>query len=176
MNKELIKKARKGDKQAFSLIFNEDYRKELYILAKSKLGNDEDAKDAVQDTVLEAYIKIEKLRNEEKFKYWIKKILINKCNDIYRKQDKHNLSFEDIAESNYSDKEEIYNSIENNIDIFSLIRDLNDKEKQIILLHIRGYENKEISKKLKINENTVRCNLMRIRRKIKSKNERMGLE
>ena len=52
MNKELIKKARKGDKQAFSLIFNEDYRKELYILAKSKLGNDEDAKDAVQDTVL----------------------------------------------------------------------------------------------------------------------------
>ena len=31
MNKELIKKARKGDKQAFSLIFNEDYRKEMEI-------------------------------------------------------------------------------------------------------------------------------------------------
>ena len=174
MNKELIKKARKGDKKAFSLIFNDDYRKELYVLARSKLGNEEDAKDAVQDTILEAYIKIENLRNEEKFKCWIKKILINKCNDIYRNLNKHNLSFEDTVEAKFSDGDDEFIDIENNIDIYSLLKFLNDKERQIILLHIRGYNNKEISKILKINQNTVRCNLMRIRRKIKSKNERMG--
>lgn len=123
---------------------------------------------------MEAYIRINKLRNEEKFKCWIKKILINKCNDIYRNKNKHNLSFEEHIEIKYSDSDDEFINIENNIDIYSLIKFLNDKEKQIILLHIRGYDNKEISKILKINQNTVRCNLMRIRRKIKSKNERMG--
>ena len=89
-DKEFIKKARKGDKEVFALIFDDEYRKEMYIYAKSKLKNNEDAKDAVQSTILEAYESIQNLRDDEKFKAWIRKILINKCRDIYRQKDMHN--------------------------------------------------------------------------------------
>ena len=99
---------------------------------------------------------------------------MNKCKDIYRQKDMHNLSFEEVFGNNYIDINDEFIEIENNIDIFSLIDYLKDKEKQIIILYINGYDNKAISKKLKINENTVRSSLMRIKRKIKIMSERMG--
>ena len=43
----------------------------LYWLAKSILHNDEDVKDAVQDSVLTAYEKLDTLRDEHSFKPWI---------------------------------------------------------------------------------------------------------
>ena len=171
-DREFIKKARKGDKEVFALIFDDEYQKEMYIYAKSKLRNNEDAKDAVQSTILEAYENIQNLRNDEKFRAWIWKILRNKCKDIYRQKDMHNLSFEEVFGDNNND----FIELENNIDIFSLIDYLKDREKQIIILYINGYDNKSISKKLKINENTVRSSLMRIKRKIKTMSERMGCE
>lgn len=173
-DKEFIKKARKGDKEVFALIFDDEYQKEMYIYARSKLQNNEDAKDAVQSTILEAYESIQNLRDDEKFKAWVRKILMNKCKDIYRQKDMHNLSFEEVFGNNYIDINDEFIEIENNIDIFSLIDYLKDKEKQIIILYINGYDNKAISKKLKINENTVRSSLMRIKRKIKLMSERMG--
>ena len=173
-DKEFIKKARKGDKEVFALIFDDEYQKEMYIYAKSKLRNNEDAKDAVQSTILEAYENIQNLRNDEKFRAWIWKILRNKCKDIYRQKDMHNLSFEEVFGDDYMDNNNDFIELENNIDIFSLIDYLKDREKQIIILYINGYDNKSISKKLKINENTVRSSLMRIKRKIKIMSERMG--
>ena len=148
----------------------------MYIYAKSKLRNNEDAKDAVQSTILEAYENIQNLRNDEKFRAWIWKILRNKCKDIYRQKDMHNLSFEEVFGDDYMDNNNDFIELENNIDIFSLIDYLKDREKQIIILYINGYDNKSISKKLKINENTVRSSLMRIKRKIKTMSERMGCE
>ena len=107
---------------------------------------------------------------------FIHRILRNKCKDIYRQKDMHNLSFEEVFGDDYMDNNNDFIELENNIDIFSLIDYLKDREKQIIILYINGYDNKSISKKLKINENTVRSSLMRIKRKIKTMSERMGCE
>lgn len=87
MQLEQIKKAQKGDKQAFEelIMENIDY---LYKIAYGILQNEDDISDAVSNTVLKTYEKIDTLKNAEYFKTWITKILINQCYDLLRKQQK----------------------------------------------------------------------------------------
>lgn len=51
MNEFLIRKAKKGDKDAFCRLMDEQVQC-MYKVAFSYLKNDEDAADAIQDTIL----------------------------------------------------------------------------------------------------------------------------
>ena len=85
---KLILKAKNGDRNAFTtLILNiED---ELYKIARTRLNNEDDILDVIQDTIISAYKSIKKLNDPNKFKKWVIKILINKCNRIYRRKYKN---------------------------------------------------------------------------------------
>ena len=84
---ELIKKAKDGDKEAFTTLML-SLEKELYKIAKARLKNDDDIYDAIQETIIEAFKSIKKLKKIEAFKTWIIRILINKTNDIFRRRNK----------------------------------------------------------------------------------------
>ena len=58
----------------------------LYHVAKSILKNDADCCDAVQETLLKAYEKLDTLKKEKFFRTRITRILINECNGIIRKR------------------------------------------------------------------------------------------
>lgn len=60
--------------------------KDLYRVAISILMNDEDAADAIQDTILGCWEKLQTLKEEKYFKTWITRVLINRCYDIRKKQ------------------------------------------------------------------------------------------
>ena len=84
---ELIKRAQKGDKEAFTEIIL-SIRNELYKIAKTRIINENDIDDIIQETMIEAYKSIKKLRNLKKLKMWVIKILINKCNKFYKRKSK----------------------------------------------------------------------------------------
>ena len=84
---ELVEKSKKGDNQAFSeLIISME--NELYKIARTRLRNEEDIKEAVQETIIKTYSSLKKLRNSKFFKTWIIRILINECNNVYSKNKK----------------------------------------------------------------------------------------
>lgn len=59
---ELVVKAKKGDKEAFTqivLILKED----LYKIAKTRITNEADIEDAIQETMIEAYKSIKKIKD-----------------------------------------------------------------------------------------------------------------
>ncbi len=60
----------------------------MYKVASAICSNDEDAADAIQDTILTCWEKLHTLKQEEFFKSWLTKILINNCNNILRKRRK----------------------------------------------------------------------------------------
>ena len=91
---ELVEKAKNKDKNAFSeLIIN--VKKELYLVAKLKLKNEDDISDAIQETLLKSYKNIRKLRKNDMFRTWIIKILINECNNIYKRKRNNIVSYEE---------------------------------------------------------------------------------
>lgn len=58
----------------------------LYKTARQILNNDEDIADAIQETILTCWEKLDKLSNPNAFKGWLMKILVNKCYDQIRKK------------------------------------------------------------------------------------------
>lgn len=163
---ELIKKAQKGNKEAFTeIILN--IRNDLYKIAKTRIYNDDDIDDLIQETMIEAYKHIKKLKEPKKFKMWIIKILINKCNKLYNKKYKKDISIDEYKLDNYI----ILNSqkdIEDDLNFYYLIKDLKYEERIVIILHYKeDYSVEEISRVLRMNKNTVKTNLLRARQKIK---------
>jgi RNA polymerase sigma-70 factor, ECF subfamily len=84
---DYVKKAQKGDRDAFVKLI-ENKKAQLYKTALIHLGNNSDALDAVQDTILTAFERIYTLKDVEHFNTWLVRILLNKCHDIQRSRKK----------------------------------------------------------------------------------------
>lgn len=165
---KLIKKIKKGDKSAFSELVH-NIEKKLYIIAQARLYNLEDVNDAIQDTILQIYLNIKNLKDINKFNSWSISILINSCNMILRKKQKDCcLSYEELDDEGISLFDDEYIEIDNSIDFFSIIENLNIDERTIVTMYYSNeYTTREISEILCINESTVRSKLNRAKIKIK---------
>ena len=162
---ELILMAQAGDEEAFTnmILYIKD---DLYKIAKTRIANETDIEDAIQETMIETYKSIKKLNDPNKFKKWVIKILINKCNRIYRKKytteisiDEYNI--ETLKSNNIID-------VENKLNFYDIIKILNYEERLIIILYyMEDYSVKEIKSILKMNENTINTHLYRARQKLK---------
>lgn len=139
----------------------------MYRIAKIRLSTVDDINEAVQNTVVKAFINIKKLNNSKYFKTWIIRILINECNNIYKF--KNETIFEEYNETNISEISKDYiNDLIENIDFFELMQNLNLEERTIItLFYSEDLPIKEISKILEIPKSTVTTKLSRARNKLK---------
>lgn len=162
---QLILRAQSGDKEAFTqliMMINDD----LYKIAKSRIANESDIEDAIQETMIEAYKSIRKLNEPKKFKKWIIKVLINKCNRIYRRKYKKDISIDEFELNNLKTNNII--DLENELNFYDIIKNLNYEERIIIILYyMEEYSVKDIRKILKMNENTIYTHLRRARQKLK---------
>lgn len=165
----LLEKALKGNKKCFIQALN-IIERDLYIIAKTKLNNEDDIKDCIQETVLLAYKNLKKLRDLKKFKSWVTKILINNCYKILKKKNISLYSYEELEADNFLQSDDEYIEVTNDIDFFKMIEFLSEDEKIILVMSIlNDYSSIEISHILNLNENTVRSKLMRAKNKIKLK-------
>ena len=72
--------------QLGTLILNSE--RQLYSTAKTILFDDQDCADAIQETIVKAFSKIETLRNDKYARTWLIRILINECYTLLRKSRK----------------------------------------------------------------------------------------
>ncbi|MFW5807548.1 MAG: sigma factor, partial [Spirochaetota bacterium] len=63
------------------------YVPKLLTIARIKLGNAFDAEDAVEDALLKAYDHYHALRSRDKLYPWLRRILINHINDLFKAKD-----------------------------------------------------------------------------------------
>ena len=84
------------DKETFCRLV-EEHQSALYRTARSILSNQQDAEDAVQEAVCAAYSHLDRLREPEKFKSWLLRILVNECYDLCRRQ-RRTVDFDQAAE------------------------------------------------------------------------------
>ncbi len=158
---EIIEKAKNGDKEAFSELIM-DIESYLYKIARTKLHNEKDIQDAVQNTIINAYLNIKNLKSNKYFKTWITRILINECHRIYRYSAKNNKLIDDyIYEENFDKSDE-------NINFEELISSLDEIKKEVFRLYYNeNWSIKKISAKLNMNANTIKSILHRGRKLLK---------
>ena len=155
---KLVIKAKGNDSDAFTFLM-EYFAKDMYRTAITILLNNEDAADAIQDTILTCWEKMKTLREVRYFKTWMTRILINKCYDI-KKQQANKISIDECAEPIVSDSDDSneLNEILNELDeIYRL---------PMMLFYGEGYKIKEIAQLLNIPKSTIQTRLARGRQKL----------
>ena len=165
---ELVEKAKNGDKEAFPTIIL-SLEDDLYRIAELRLSNKDDIFDAIQETIIIALQSIKKLRENQYFKTWIIKILINQSNYIYRQKNKKKvISFEEIENVETINTYDL-ESLEKTMDFNFMCKNLKYEERLIIsLYYMEKFTDKEIGKALKIKESTVTTKRTRAKQKIKN--------
>ncbi|MEX1253981.1 MAG: sigma-70 family RNA polymerase sigma factor [Dehalococcoidia bacterium] len=79
----LLERAKAGDRDAFAALA-EEHRASLHRLCFKMTGSREDAEDLVQETLLKAYLGIEKFEMRSSLSTWLHRIATNLCIDHQR--------------------------------------------------------------------------------------------
>ena len=149
------------DKEAFSAQVIH-CQESMFRTAKAILHNDEDAEDAVQEAICSAFAHRKSLRDAEKFKAWILRILTNKCYEICRKR--RNIVDLDAAREQSAPADDV----EQRMTLWQAILRLNDDlGATVTLFYYDGLSIREISKILGISESAVKTRLSRGRAQLK---------
>lgn len=163
--KQLVKNAVNGDKDAFCKLY-ESYRDRLYRYAFYRLGNQEDAEDAVSSCVLSAYQQISKLKNEKAFSSWIFRILCASCNAVIKSQiERRNTESIDNCENFLTT--DLDKAVEKT-EVQEALQILSDSEKEIVLLSVvAGFSSKEIARVMDMTSGAVRSKQSRSLKKMR---------
>lgn len=163
MDNSIINRAKNGDKDAFAKLYIQ-YKDKLYRYAYFKLGNSDDAMDAVSNCITSAYLSIGTLKNEKAFSSWLFRILYRECCALLRQKS---------IERNNVDYQSLNIEAQDNTVISAELKEALDslyyEEKDIVLLSvIGGYNSKEIAEILYLKPGTVRSKLSRALAKMRS--------
>ena len=156
---KLVKAAKRKNADAFSKLIDSQMQA-LYKTAYAIVRNNDDAADAISETVLTCWEKLTTLKKDKFFKTWITRILINECYKIL-KQNQNIIHFEDSV---YEEGKED----ESNLEFEEALGTLDEKYRVIVVLfYSQGFSTKEIASVLNLPNATVRTRLSRAREQLK---------
>jgi RNA polymerase sigma-70 factor, ECF subfamily len=174
IEKELIEECRKGDFRNFRKVV-EKTSPMVFSVAFRMLGEENIARDIVQDTMVTIWQKLAKIKTTGSYKTWVYRITVNKCYDQLRRRKRQNESrFDDqtwALISNHITEEGI--SVldnEENARIISLLTDkLSPKQKTVFVLsELEEMQADEIAKITGMTRSAVKANLYYARKNIES--------
>ena len=172
----LIQRILTGDDTAFASLVRK-YQKQVHTLAWRKIGDFHIAEDITQETFLQAYHKLETLKDPTRFLRWIYVVADRLCIAWLRKNQRHTESLEDTdiseveteAYSRYIATERARTFAEARRDVVEeLLAKLKETHRTTLTLHyLEGMTYTEISDFLGVSENTVKSRLRRARQQLK---------
>lgn len=161
---ELGRSNSKKQAKFMQLLNPEKDRLEKYCL--SITGNREQAKDLVSETILQTYLKLEKIRDSSKFPQYLFRI----AKRLYYKDTRRLNRFFRLDRETYSLKDDATN-LPNSIDIQIMYEALSKiplKLRQAVILHeISGFPLKEVAEIEGCSLSAVKARVMRGRQKLK---------
>lgn len=177
MESTLIEKSIQGDVASFEKLIVK-YNRYVYNIAFRMMGNEEDAKDMSQETLIKAFKAISQFKMEANFSTWLYRITINVCKDELRKRKENVLSYDaeindegtlkDIIKDENANPILIYEKLELRESIETALSKLSDDNKSVVVLKdLLGYSYEEIGEILQIPIGTVRSRLNRSRSTLK---------
>jgi RNA polymerase sigma-70 factor (ECF subfamily) len=150
-----------------------------YSVAFRMLGNEDQAKDIVQETMVTIWQKLNKIKSAEGYKSWIYKIVVNKCYDEMRKRKRiPEFVTDELAWKLISNKisEGPSATLEDNetSKVITLLTDkLSPKQKAVFILSdLEEMSNDGISEITGLSKSAIKANLYHARKSISEKIEK----
>jgi len=174
IEKELIEECRKGDLRNFRKVV-EKTTPMIFSVAFRMLGDEDTARDIVQDTMVTIWQKLSRIKTADSYKTWAYRVAVNKCYDHLRKQKRQKENrYDDQAWAIISNhiSEEGITELENkeNAQIINLLTNkLSPKQKAVFVLsELEEMPANEIAEITSMTRSAVKANLYYARKNIES--------
>lgn len=171
---ETISCIRNGDHAAFRKLVTM-YQQPAYRLAFRILGNEEEAKDSVQESFIKIWQKFGSFDPSREFIPWMYRIIVNTSTDRLRVIHRHTMIPIDLVSQNFETilQNDLTTSV-NNQDLAILIKGLTgmlpEKQKIVFILRdIEGMTSGEVELITGMNETSVKSNLYHARKSVRER-------
>jgi RNA polymerase sigma-70 factor (ECF subfamily) len=175
--RQLVRRAQKGDKEAFEvLVRRHQYR--VFAVARGILKRQEDVEDIAQQVFVKAYFSLKRFDQRAAFSTWLYKITVNECWDLLRKRKARPL----VYEADFSEEQSRqFSASEQRADtgpdtsermamrqrLDAMLEQLDERDRAMLILkEVEGFSVEEIADSLGLNANTVKVRLFRARRRV----------
>ncbi|MDD3350157.1 MAG: sigma-70 family RNA polymerase sigma factor [Eubacteriales bacterium] len=175
----LIENAKNGDDVSFELLIKGCMTK-AYNTALRFMRNEQDAADALQESLIKVFRHMEQFKGECRFDTWVYRIVVNTCNDMLRK----NAPLKETDSLNRVDEEgdwllelkdpapapeALFESKEAANRILRCLDLISAEHKEVIVLRdIQGFSYEEIGQIIDCSEGTVKSRINRARQRLRS--------
>lgn len=174
--KKLLQKAKAGDIDSFEILID-GIKAKAYQIALSYLKNEEDAKDALQDSLLKIYRSLDHFNEKSQFSTWVYRVVVNTCIDTVKKNRRYRnnvtelyaapseegaseLAME-IPDEKYQPEQVVLRKEKQKTILGCLSRLSSPLQEVVMLRDIQGFSYGEIAQILQISEGTVKSRLSR---------------
>ncbi len=162
--KKIINGCLAGNRRDQELLYRR-YAARLYAVCLQYSGNNEEARDILQEGFIKIFENLASYKHEGSFEGWMHRITVNTAlekfrsrNGLYRVED-----IDLLPELDAEPDSQDYAGLEA-ADLLEIIRELPPKYRMVFNLYaIEGYSHKEISEMISISEGTSKSNLSRAR-------------
>jgi RNA polymerase sigma-70 factor, ECF subfamily len=176
--REILERARAGDRSAFDSIVTLHQRRVL-ATAWRLLGRLEDAEDAAQEVFMRLFRSLHRFDTKRELTPWLYRMTVNVCHDLRRKRERsRTLSMDKVFQVAVSPSEiedNLHHSEQRQI-VEQSLGALTGKERAVIVLRdLEGLSTREVASILGSTETTVRSQVSVARVKIKKFLDRKGV-
>jgi RNA polymerase sigma-70 factor (ECF subfamily) len=166
LHRYLIQKSQEGDRKPQHELYNL-YVGAMYNICRRMMGNDEDAKDVLQDSFIQAFAKLDTLKNLNTFPAWLKRIVVNHClNQLKKSKDMQALDTEPEMTSDdlsSDDTRELKVAL-----VKRALDRISEGCRTVLNLYVfEGYNHKEIAHILSISESASKAQYSKAKSKIR---------
>ena len=171
--KELVSSAKNGNKKSFDKLYELTHN-DVWYNCLSLLKDEENAKDIMQETYITAFLKLDTLKDEEKFCGWVTTIAVNLCKKKLKGKVEYQIDDEVLITEAETDElmlpEEYITKAEKRKVLLQIMEDtLSFNQYQTVLMfYFDEMSISEIAQGLEISEGTVKSRLNSSRAKMKT--------
>ena len=170
-NQIILLKAMRGDSQAFEQLVT-PYEQMVWRVCWQMMGNQFDAEDTAQATMIRAWKSLSQYRGEAAFSTWLYRIAVHCCMDALRKRSRDRLDLmdqlpEDARTDSKTPEAELL-AEEGTTEIREALNQLSEEQKvPLVLYAIEEKSYDEISETLGVPSGTVKSRIARGRERLR---------
>lgn len=180
IDNDILTRCKDGDKEAFRLIVRQ-YQRLVFSLAIKMLCDEEEAKDAVQDTFIRVWQRLDEYDTAKSFVTWIYTIATRLCLDRIKTK-KHTAALPDDEDTfaRFANDADSQTRLENSewVSIVRLLASrLSEKQRTVFTLsQLEGLDNDEIQRITGLDAAQIKSNLYVARQTIRKQLNALGYE
>ena len=168
IHRDLILRAQRGESRAQERLYGL-YVQAMYNICRRIMGDEEEARDLLQESFVDAFQKLRTLRDVNTFSSWIKRIVTNNCINAVRKKRLVMMEMREGFDAVEDEDEDFdYTKYRAN-QVMNAIEILPDGCRTVLSLYLfEGYDHKEIGAILGITESASKAQYCKAKAKIRN--------